>query len=245
MKKPVGFDQKVTLEQLELTLREALQGTELPKVYQVLDEALQGSIQGAKARKNTLTILMKIWFRVDSSCAPLRQRALELSPSLLPNERFILHWGMALLAYPFFRDIAHEMGTLFSLQDEVASHQIGRKVKTLYGDRRRVEVAASAVLGSMKAWGVVEAGSDHLYRQRVQYAVGRSELKRWLTEVLLHAFGQQWMVLELIPSAPALFPFQFSLKAHELEETTLQLVRQGGNMTMVGVKQKRGAIIQE
>lgn len=102
MKKPVGFDQKVTLEQLELTLREALQGTELPKVYQVLDEALQGSIQGAKARKNTLTILMKIWFRVDSSCAPLRQRALELSPSLLPNERFILHWGMALLAYLFF-----------------------------------------------------------------------------------------------------------------------------------------------
>ncbi|OUM87052.1 MAG: hypothetical protein BAA01_16725 [Bacillus thermozeamaize] len=49
-----------------------------------------------------------------------------------------------------------------------------------------------------------------------------------------------WNVL-----CPALFPFQFSLKAHELEETTLQLVRQGGNMTMVGVKQKRGAIVQE
>ncbi|WP_218917979.1 hypothetical protein [Kyrpidia tusciae] len=214
-------------------------------MYQVLDEALQENGRGAKARRNARTILIKLWFRVDSRCASLRQRALRLSPSLSPGERLVLHWGMALLAYPFFRDIVHEMGRLFAFQDAVAGHQIARKVKTLYGDRRRVGVAATAVLGSMKAWGVVEAGADHLYRQSMPIVVERPELKRWLTEVLLHAFDEQWMVLELIPSAPALFPFRFSLKSHELEKTTLQLVRQGGNMTMVGIEQKKGAIAQK
>lgn len=235
MKKPVGFDQKVTLDQLELALREALHGTDIQTVYQVLDQVLEQDVKGRKSRKNTVTILVKIWYRVHPEHVALRQRALELSATLHPAERLILHWGMALLAYPFFRDVAHEMGTLLAIQGEVGSGQIGRKIKELYGDRRKVEVAISAVLGSMKAWGVVEAGTNHVYRQRGPYAVERPELKGWLAEVLLHAYGQQWMAMELIPSAPTLFPFQFHLQPNELEKTTLQLARQGGNVTMVGM----------
>lgn len=235
VKKPVGFNRKVTLRQLERTLEEARCGTNLSKIYQILDEALAKEVRRDNSRKKVITILVKIWYRIPKNLVPLRQRAIELASLIDPAERVLLHWGMAMLAFPFFRDVAHEMGTLLALQGEAGSGQIGRKIKGLYGERRHVEVAITAVLSSMKAWGIVEAGTDHVYRLRESLAVERPELKAWIIEVLLRAYEQQWMAMELIPTTPSLFPFRFSLHVHELEQPRLQLVRQGGNMTMVGV----------
>lgn len=236
VKKPVGFDQKVTLKQLERILQEARNGTELSKIYKILDDSLAEEVHGAKSRKNVMTILVKMWYRVQEEHVCLRQQALELSAIIDPSERLLLHWGMALLAFPFFRDVAHQIGTLLTLQGEAGSVQVGRKIKSLYGERRRVEVALTAVLSSMKAWGVLEAGSDRTYRLREPLMVERPELKTWMTEVVLRAYDQQWMAMELIPSTPSLFPFRFSLQPNELESVGLQLVRQGGKLTMVGMR---------
>jgi len=236
MVKPVGFDQKIKVQHLDYIAREA-SGTERKQMYEKLDEYLSGDIRGAKARKNAITMLMKIWFLVPDEIKNLRQRALELLPTLDNRERRVLHYGMTLLAYPFFKDVAAEIGNLFGLQNEVPSVQIGRKIKGLYGDRRRVEVAANAVLMSLKAWGLIEPGKGNVYTLPEKQEITNTVLKLWLAEVVLRVSGYQYLPLEMIPAAQVVFPFQFKLNIREVENGTFVINRQGLDMQLVGLTQ--------
>ncbi len=92
-------------------------------------------IAGAKARLNARTILFKIWLLVDNENMEIRDRGLQLCTNASREERLLLHWGMMLLAYPFFRDVADQVGRLFQLHGEFSSMQLSRKIFALYGER--------------------------------------------------------------------------------------------------------------
>lgn len=162
MSKPVGFDQKLQLNHLDFTANE-LRCTERKAMYIKLNEYLDDEIRGLKSRKNAITMLMKIWCLVDSDHQELQKTALSLFLQATQEEKLLLHWGMILLAYPFFKAVSEEMGNFLKLQSEVPSQQLGRQIKLLYGDRRRVEVALGAVLGSIYAWEVVQRGKGNIY----------------------------------------------------------------------------------
>lgn len=234
MVKPVGFDQKIKVQYLDYIARE-FNSIERKQMYEKLDEYLSGDIRGVKSRKNAITILMKIWFWVPDGIKNLRQRALEMLPSLDNRERRVIHYGMTLMAYPFFKDVAVEMGNLFGLQNEVPSVQIGRKMKGLYGDRRRVEVATNAVLMSLKAWGMIEPGKGNVYTLPEKQEVTNILLKLWLAEVVLRVSDYQYLPLEMIPAAKVVFPFQFKLNIREVEDGTFVINRQGLDMRLVGL----------
>lgn len=235
MTKPVGFDQKIKLDHLDYTARKA-RDTERKKMYEILDEYLISDIKGAKSRKNAITMLMKIWFLVDEGHEELRDRALDILMSCSPQERIVLHWGMTMLAYPFFRDLAYEVGNLYQLQNEVSSQQIGRKMKALYGDRRRVEVATSAALSSMKEWGVIQSVKHSIYTLAEKKEVVSQELKLWLAEVVVRVSEYSSMPMDMVISAPNVFPFNFSLNIREMDESSLSVNRQGLDIQMVGIK---------
>ncbi|TEB11574.1 hypothetical protein [Pelotomaculum propionicicum] len=234
MAKPVGFDQKIMLRHLDYIAREASK-MDRKNMYEKLDEFLNADVHGAKSRKNAVTILMKIWYLVPDDLNDVRQRALELLPSLLPRDRLVLHWGMTLLAYPFFKDVVSEMGNLFGLQNEVPSQQIGRRVKGLYGDRRRVEVAATAVLMSIKSWGLIERSKSNIYTLPEKYEITNTALKLWLAEVVLRVSGYRYMPLEMIPAAKAVFPFHFKINIRECEHSNFIINRQGLDMQLVSL----------
>lgn len=234
MAKPVGFDQKIQLQHLDYIARQA-SGIDRKNMYEKLDEFLNVDIRGAMARKHVITMLMKIWYLVPDELKGLRQRALELLPNFSAQDRLVLHWGMTLLAYPFFKDVACELGNLFGLQNEVPSQQIGRKVKGLYGDRRRVEVATTAVLRSIKSWGFIEKNKSNVYTMTEKYEITNTALKLWLAEVILRVSDYQYLPLEMIPVAQSVFPFQFKVNIREFEHSNFIINRQGLDMQLVGL----------
>src|SRR5690625_4191047 len=116
MTKPVGFDQKILLHHLDYT---AIQSKTYSRkeMYSVLNKHLRDDIAGTKSRKNAITMLMKIWYLVDESLIPLRNEVLNKLTELDKKERLLIHWGMTMAAYPFFKDVAYEFGRLFQLQE--------------------------------------------------------------------------------------------------------------------------------
>ena len=233
MGKPVGFDQKILFEEMEFTAEEVVR-TSRAEMYGKLDQFLLGRIKGDKSRKNATTILMKIWSLVDDSHVELHQQALDLLPNLPSEQRLAIHWGMTLLAYPFFHDLVKELGSLFVLQDEVASSQVGRKMKSIYGDRRRVEVATGAVLSSLCSWGVLK-------REKTNYkciltVIAEPQLKIWLLNVLLHLSGSNVAALDVLTNSPAIFPFQCQVSPLDFENSPLSISRQGINMMFVSTR---------
>lgn len=233
MIKAVGFDQKVLLHHLDFTANEARKLTR-KEMYDALDSFLREDIKGQKSRKNAITMLMKIWFLVDDKVVPLRDKALDLFPELNKEERLLLHWGMIILAYPFFQDQVHKIGNLFRLQDEVPSAVIGKKMKELYGDRRRVEVATSAVLMSIKSWEVVEMLKSRSYRLPEKIRITNTGVQSFLVETIIRATNVKAMPLDLIQSHALFFPFQYEVSASELRKNNaFQIHRQGLDMIMI------------
>ena len=233
MKKDVGFDRKIMLRHLDYTAEE-LKRTRPKEMYEKLDSFLTADIQGTKSRRNSVTILMKIWGLVEEDHRDLQQKGLEMIQSIWPEERLALHYGMTILAYPLFRDLVNEMGSGFRLQDGIASHQIRRKIKALYGDRRHVEVATEAVLTSLRSWGVIETNTKWINTISRKHEVRSLELKRWLVNVLLHASEQDFMPLDILNNHPIFFPFDYSIAVSDLGGEEFQVIRQGLDMVMVG-----------
>lgn len=234
MSKPVGFDQKLQLKHLNFTANE-LRFTERKDMYVKLDEFLNEDIGGFKSRKNAITMLMKIWFFVQKEHQELQKTALSLFPDATQEEKLLLNWGMTLLAYPFFKAVAEEMGNFLKLQSEVPSQQLGRQIKLLYGDRRRVEVALSAVLGSLKAWEVVQRGKGNIYTLPRRIEVTEARLKNWLAEVTLRVSEYKSMPLAMLTSQNVFFPFTYKLSLAEIDTKKLTIDRQGVDIFMISL----------
>ncbi|GED30274.1 hypothetical protein P9G84_14945 [Brevibacillus centrosporus] len=236
MKKAVGFDQKIQLHQLDFIANEISRMSSRDVLYQQVDEQLMADIGGAKSRANARTILFKIWFLVPDEHMELRDRALDMFQRATPEEKLVLHWGMCLLAYPFFKDTIEQLGYLFHLQDEVTSEQIGRKMKGLYGERRRVEVSVNAVLSSIRSWGVLEMEKRNTHTIAVQINVFSTDIKKWLVQVMLIVTGKSVIELNHIAGEPCIFPFELSVLESELSGNELEITRQGVGRLMVGLK---------
>ena len=178
---------------------------------------------------------MKIWCTVEPDYAELQREALQVFPQASAQEKILLHWGMTLLAYPFFKCVIEEMGNLLKLQNEVSSRQLNRRIKLLYGDRRRVEVAFSAVLGSLKSWGVIEHKEKTIYTLPGRINVQGSFYKNWILEVLLRVSEYNIMPVDMLTSQAAFFPFEFEVNIAELHGTRIKVDRQGLNQFMLSL----------
>lgn len=235
MSKPVGFDQKILLHQLDYTVNEARR-TERREMYDKLDEFLLADIKGQKSRKNAATMLMKIWYLVEDEHNHLQKKAFDLYLDLKKEERLLFHYSMTVLAYPFVKDLVQEMGNLFKLQDDVSSQQIGRLMKNLYGDRRRVEVATSAVLMSLKSWGIITPGeTKRSYKIAEKQSVQSPNLKQWLAEAIIRCSEGTSLTMDVLNSHPIFFPFDYKISSADLNNDNFEVNRQGLDMIMVEI----------
>lgn len=235
MKKAVGFDQKILLDHLNYTMNEASY-TKKEEMYKKLDQYLIKDIKGNKSRKNAITILMKIWYLDKKTNTSIQKRAFKLLPQLDSQERIAFHWGMTLSTYPFFKDIASEIGRLASRQHDFSSSQIYRKMKALYGDRRRVEVAYQAVLTSMKNWGVVIQKKQGIYVLPEKINIFNNNIINWLVEAAIISSKREYIQMDEVPILSYLFPFAFNINTGLLNNSIFEITNQDINKTVIGIK---------
>ncbi|MCP4358776.1 MAG: hypothetical protein GY796_12220, partial [Chloroflexi bacterium] len=151
-KKTIGFDRELSLPWLDLTAGLAQENLDVQRARQELTARLAAEIPGKEACRKTVTLLTRIWIRVPPEYQALQTEALTLAPNVLPQERPWLHWGMSMLAYPFFHDVALTVGRLLKLQTEISSLQVQRRMREAWGQRTTLERAVSRLLKTLVAW---------------------------------------------------------------------------------------------
>ena len=105
----------------------------------------------------------------------------------------------------------------------------------LYGDRRRVEVATSAVLMSLKKWGVIERGTNKVYTLNSKIMLEEVKLKNWMLKVVLSVSEYKTIPLSMISSLDLLFPFDLNLNINEIDTTEIKIDRQGLDACMLSI----------
>ena len=107
----IGFSQRIRLEWLEKTANLVLAGNDKAAVKDSLQELLRDKVSiGGQAirgnREKVITILMKTWLTVPRGLKLLRDEGLQIHQRLHRKERIVVHWGMAMAAYPFWGVVA-------------------------------------------------------------------------------------------------------------------------------------------
>jgi hypothetical protein len=144
---------------------------------------------------------------------------------------------MALVAYPFFADIAAIVGRLLELQNEAPMAHVTRRVVELWGDREKVRNAAPKVVRSMNDWGCLVESSKGTFRRPTPQLVARGELASLLAEALVFSGAQSAVSVPQLLRHPAAFPFHVELTVNDLRRfPNFEIIRQGLDIDVVSLR---------
>lgn len=240
MPERIGFDRKIRLSWLDLAAGVVRDTKDITVVNAALDRALATEVGGNQARRKTINVLTRIWLRVPEGHQLLRDEALALWADVTEPERVWLHWGLALLAYPFFRDVAATVGRLIRLQEEFTLAQVHRAVVSRWGERATLKYAVPRVLYSLSDWQMLV----YLDQQEGRYAIAGKcefptpEIALWLLEAALRAYPADALPLYDLQRLPELFPFVLSVGSGEIHSSTrFLIVQEAGNTDLVTLRQ--------
>jgi hypothetical protein len=221
----IGFNRRIKLEWLAETARMAANGLSDGEIIAALRITLQDQMSIGRnpergSREKAITILMKTWVRVPKELRPFREQGLGLLRRLPPKFHPAIHWAAAMVAYPFFGDVAQTVGRLIRLQDDVAINQMKRRMKERYGEKETVARSARYVLNAFLDWGVLStSGIKGTYVPAPRLRVSDGELLAWMAEALLLASDGGMKPVEETRQSLMFFPFDVS----GIDITTLPL----------------------
>jgi hypothetical protein len=213
MPQQVGFSVRIQLGWLEQVAFLVDSGKSRDEIKTLLDDFLADKLSGTGkahrgSRQKAVTILLKTWVNVAEEHVALRDEGLTLLRQLPPNERLALHWGMTMVAYPFFGTVAEITGRYLRLQDYVSAAQVQRRICELMGERETVSRATRRILRCFVDWGVLEdTHNKGISKATKRISLEEDYLTAWLLEAYLISTGASSGMLKAVADTPALFPF--------------------------------------
>jgi hypothetical protein len=240
----IGFDRRIALAWLDETAGQMLRDPDPAAVRTYLHTALAGQIAGSEARIKTITLLCRIW--VNPPHAPhLRDEALTLLPTLLPGERLWLHWGLCILAFPFFRDVVGVVGKLSALQGQCSLGQVTDRMIANWGERSTLIRATQRVLRSCVDWGTLdETTTVGIYQPTQPRATSSIPLRDWFLEAALRGHDTDGVVAGDLARLPEMYPFAPAIQPHEIQRLSRFESQQQGGGTMLIYPAHRVGIVQ-
>ena len=233
----LGIKQTIQKEWMDRALRMVLAGMTEKDIRENLDQYLSTQKQsGGIGERGQKTYGMAIgilasWFAPENDLRRFRDEALKIA-SVIPEEEWLpLHWAVISAAYPFWFNVAKQVGRLFNLQESVTQVQIFNRVKEQYGDRETVARNARYTVRSFVAWDVLqESANKGCYKKAPSMQIHDRKLAALLIESALHATPEGKLPMTTLLKNPAYFPFELPmLSGDSLAKSSdnIELMRHG------------------
>ncbi|MEI7787589.1 MAG: hypothetical protein WCI23_03005 [Chlorobiaceae bacterium] len=233
----LGIKQTIQKEWMDRALRMVLAGMTEKVIRQDLDQYLSTQKQsGGLGERGQKTYGMAIgilasWFAPEKELVLFRDKALNIARNMNEENWLALHWSLISASYPFWFNVAKQVGRLFNLQESVTQVQIFNRVKEQYGDRETVARNARYTVRSFVAWGVLqESGNKGCYKKAPSMQIHDQKLAALLIESALHATPEGKLPVTTLLKTPAFFPFELPmLYGNSLSKSSgnFELIRHG------------------
>lgn len=234
----IGFDRMIKIEWLDAVAGKMQNERDVKEMRGYLHNLLKNEHPAFEARRKTVSVLMRTWFLVPQEHIPMRDKALHIIDETSSQERLLIHWGMLLLAYPFFRDTVTIIGGLFSLQGKFSISQVFRKMEQSWGQRTTVKRAIRRVVRSLYEWGVIEETTEKgVYLPSAKVDTLASDLELWFIEAVLRSGTSDFIAFEHLHNMSCAFPFSLSVSISDLFESgKFEISLQGLNKGIITAK---------
>ncbi|MDX9975491.1 MAG: hypothetical protein RBU21_21070 [FCB group bacterium] len=216
----IGIDRLVRLAWLEQTASLVLGGGTAADIKSSLQTDLCSAFRSARPAERgslgkTITILMKVWKTTPPDLVELKEAGLDLLHRMPKSERMAVHWGMTMAVYPFWANVAAQVGRLLKLQGAVTASQVQRRMREQYGERETVSRRTRYALRSFVDWGVLrETDCKGTYEPLAGETIVNVDLAVWLIEAVLQSGVSGSTTLKGLIDSAALFPFRLPRLSH-------------------------------
>ena len=216
---------------MDRVVKMMLSGMNEQQIRQDLDEFLSTQRQsGGVGERGKVSYTMAIsilacWFAPAPDLKDFRDRLLLEAGKRPQQEWLTLHWAMISATYPFWLNVARQVGRLFNLQEQITQPQIFNRIKEQYGDRETVARNARYVVRSFVAWGIIQdTPTKGSYSMSSSLAILDKNMTILLFESLMHTLVDGKVTLSNAYSDPAFFAFELSRpSASEISYTTKKI----------------------
>ncbi len=160
-------------------------------------------IPGLQVRRKTAGILNRMWFPQDAAPRSLAENAAGLA--IEDNaEQLAAFEAVAIAAYPYFRQVAENLGRLLRLQGSCSAGEVHRRMFEQHGKRTTIDQATSYCFKTMASWGMIVRSPDRRLTA-MEPRLLRAPARRLLDKA---ANLSRHSVTPLLTTDPLLFPFQ-------------------------------------
>ena len=211
----LGIKQTIQKEWMDRALRMVLAGMTEKEIRDDLDRYLSTQKQsGGVGERGQKTYGMAIgilasWFAPEKELVQFRDEALSIARNLPEDEWLALHWAVISASYPFWFNVAKQVGRLLNLQDSVTQGQIFNRIKEQYGDRESVARNARYTVRSFVAWGaIIDTDTKGCYEKSAPINIVDPDLAILLLESALFAIPESKSTLGMLLNNPSFFLFQ-------------------------------------
>jgi hypothetical protein len=233
--KNVGFLQYVKKDWLDATVAFYQNAQNIDEIKSNLDTLIKFEVPKSEERRKTIDVLTRIWIRVPPKYDSLRSNALNFYDDLDPNERIILHWGMLLLAYPFFRDIVYSTGFLLQLQNNFTSTQLRNRLVSTWGHRTTIIRAIDRIIQSLKDWNILIV-DDKSLKSNSKIIIKNELLCLWFLECVYRTENVDSILFDKLVSLPTMFPFELKIPLYKIKQAkNFEFQIHGMNMEMISL----------
>lgn len=244
--KNIGFRRNIYREWMDAAAAFCTETDDASDLRARLDPIVAVQVPSRANRRMALDILINIWVKSGVSHPALRGEAVALyAGSEKPADRLWLHYGMASLAYPFFRLGAITIGQLSRHTEVITAKEVKARMVAEMGQLGALENAADRILFTLRNWGIL-AETDRRYAYRpLRRSLGASSpaLEEWMLAAALTAHPAEELPFEDLVRLPELFPFRFAIGVDQLRRSRrFGVHRQGAGWDMVSVTREGSRI---
>lgn len=203
----IGFDRYIEKQWIDQTAKWVVQGKLRAELHTLTDDYLAPYIKGETSLRKTKNVLFGCWVNETEKNKVFKHQAIVLWEEVKPEERLIIHWGLAMANYPYFASVIRQIGRLDRLQGDIHSKELQKRVVEIHGDTESVRRAASRMLQSLTQWGVLEQLNTSTFHVKSAVTSTDRKLLSWLAVSPLLCSDRARLDLAEIYSDPAFFPF--------------------------------------
>jgi len=198
---------------------------------------LIGQGLGIESARRTNNLLMHMWFKPDAVMEDLQNDALRLFRTVSISEHVALHWGVALVQFPLFRETAQVIGRLGILQGEFSKEEIINRVLAKYGNQSTIRRAIQRVIQTMTDWAVIQPSLNKNHRVNNACPISSPVLAEWVFRTVMACQPEKYWLIHDLVGALEIFPF--AMKAHTSILYTspyMNILRDSNGAEIVGIR---------
>lgn len=231
MDKGIGFNRNIYLTWLDAVAAFCGETDDPAEIRARLDLVVGEKISSSVNRRKAIDILINVWVKSVEIAPALRDEAIarfQTTPAI--SDRLWLHYGLTLLTYSLFRDVASTIGQLGRLEESVTSAMVKRRLIAGRGQLGSLEKAIERILFSLRDWDILTPFEQrHTYAlQRQAFSASETNVEAWLLACALRAHPAEELPFADLLRLPELFPFRFTLTVDHVRAHSCFVVQRQG-----------------